>query len=182
MPQQRQEKELLTLNQEKRKVGIPEEDVSLSLTAWHSRVAAHRLGNWKSWHYPSKWVFCLWVTQMATAGQPQHFHPCWPGGWVRPSPAPIIPLHLMCLSDQASAAMVHGRVIKNMLQFLLGCLCLNHSTEHLFPLWSLLLRGDPSHHLFFLSVQAEITGGFCSTGEVHLPAGWEEGEVAQKLS
>lgn len=31
MPQQRQEKELLKLNQEKRKLAIPGEDVSLSL-------------------------------------------------------------------------------------------------------------------------------------------------------
>lgn len=75
-----------------------------------------------------------------------------------------------------------------MLQLLLGCLCLNCSAEHhcpnpehLFPLWTLLPWGDPSHHLF-LSVQAEITGGFCSAGNVNLPAGWQEGEVAQKLS
>lgn len=151
MPQQRQEKSCWHWTRRKGRWPFLEK-TPLSLIAWHSRVAAHRLGNCLKASALPKRGCCLWVTPTAAAGQPWHFQPCWPGGWVRPSPAPIVPLCLMDLWDQPSAAVAHSRVIKKntTLQFLLGCLCLTHSAEHccphlehLFPLWSLLLWGIP---------------------------------------
>lgn len=170
MPQQRQEKELLTLNEEKRKMAIPGEDASLSLIAWHSRVAAHRLGNClKAWALPKRGC-CLWVTPTAAAGQPWHFQPRWPGGWVRPSPAPILPSRLVESRDQPSAAVAHGRAIKknnkkrsNFSWVAFACpiqLSIAAFILSIFSPSGPCCFGYPSHHLF-PSLQAEITGGFC---------------------
>lgn len=109
MPQQKQEKELLTLDQEKRKVAVPGGDTSLSLIALKKMP-----------------------TGLETISKPQHY----PGevvaiellkGLQQVSPSTSVPTDqeaesgslqlqsrhcVLCLWDQASAVIAHGRAIK----------------------------------------------------------------------
>lgn len=185
MPQQRQEKELLALNQEKRKLAIPGENASLSLKSMTQQGGYPQI---KKLLKILQWGYCLWLTQMARAGQLQHFHPCCPGGWVRPTMA----------SDHPTASHVwYFRVPSFSCQLLLtvpwpktfsGFSCLPFPEPFQLSTTALILSiFPPSGPCFleeislFLSFQAEITGEFCSAGDDNLAAGGQEGEVVQKV-
>lgn len=132
-----------------------------------------------------KWGYCLWVTQMATAGQPQHFYPCCPGGWVRPSTASNHPTvsHVFIVSSLSCRRSWYDDEKHSLVSLVLPLpepfqLSTTALILSIFPHpGPCFCEGIP----LFLSVPAEITGGFCSTGNAKLPAAWQEGEVVQKL-
>lgn len=151
MPQKRQEKELLKLSQEKRKQAIPGEDASLSLKSMTQQGGYPQIKKLLKILKLLKWGYCLWVTQMATAGQPQHFHPCCPGGWVRPSTASNHPSlsRIHRIKPQLSSLMVWWW--KTFSGFSCAAFAWTISAEHHCPNpehlsspWSLLPWGDPS--------------------------------------
>lgn len=147
-------------------------------------MATHRLRNcWKPWNYSNeiiafglpKWPQQVSPSSSTSAAQEAESGPLWPQ---------IIPLPLMHGSSQHQAPAVSCCSWYDDKKHSLVSLGLPLPEPFQLSTTALILSSFPPSGPWFLEAEifpAEITGGFCSTGNVNLLAGWQEGEVAEKV-